>query len=62
MWMCLFLLDPRAFTSHKQAGLENERPKSMRDGNLYQFFNSKPPLLTGFGASLLLSTIVSPVI
>ena len=35
-----FLLDPCAFTSNKQVGLENKRPKNMRDGKTYQFFNS----------------------
>ena len=55
-----FLLDPRAFTSNKQVGLENKRAKSMRDGKIYQFFQSKPPILAGFGASLVLSTIVLP--
>ena len=62
MRMCLFLLDPPAFTSNKQVGLENKGAKSMRDGKIYQFFQSKPPALAGFGASLVLSTIVLPVI
>ena len=43
MWMCVFMLDPRAFASNKQVGLENKGAKSTRDGNLYQFNPSKPP-------------------
>ena len=59
MFVC-FLLDHRAFTSNKQVELENERLKSTRNGNLYQFSLSRTPEPAGFGASLVLSTIVLP--
>ena len=61
MWVFVSLwFDPRAFTSIEQVGLENERPKSTRDGKMYQFFLSKTPGPTSFGVSSVLSTIVLP--
>ena len=59
MSMCLFMLDSHAFTSNKQVGLENKGAHSTRDGNLYQFFLSKPLEPASFGASFVLSTIHS---
>ena len=60
MWICLFLLNPCAYTSNKQVGLEIEQSKSTCDGKLHQFSLSKTPEPAGFGASLVLSTIVLP--
>ena len=57
MWMCLFVLDPRAFTSNKQVGLENKRAKSTRGGNFMSVFSLKSLEPASLGASLVLSTI-----
>ena len=43
MWMCLFMLDARAFTSsNKQVGPENKQAKRTRDENLMSVFFSNP--------------------
>ena len=60
MWMCLIMLDPRAFTSNKQVGLENEHPESTRGEKMYQFSLSKNPKPISFGASIVLRTILLP--
>ena len=57
--MCLFMLDPRAFTS-KQVGLDNKRAKSTCDEKIYEFFHSNSQSPAGFDASLVLSTILLP--
>ena len=57
----VFLLDPCAFTCNKQ-GLENKQAKSTRNGNFMSVFLLKSLKLASFGASLVLSTIVIPVI
>ena len=63
MWMWLFLLDPHGSIDGTWKIARNFSLKKSGwtiDGNLYQFLVSKPPALTGFGATLVLSTIVLP--
>ena len=54
------MLDPRAFTSNRQVGLENKRAKGTSNRNFMSVFPLKSLEPASFGASLVLSTIVLP--
>ena len=55
VFVCMFMLDPCTFTTNKQEGIQNECPKSTRDGNFMSVFSLKSLETAGFGASLVLS-------